>query len=222
MSQNFAPKIAASKRTVENIISVSTKLFLEKGFEKTSLNDISTAMGMSKGAVFHHFKTKEDILNAVFAKQAEISEQVISGWLKEMEGLSAREKIITLMERNFEDTRLRRLDSLVYSIASNPRFIVAAMNDAVYKSGPVLAALFREGLKDGSIKTEYPDECAEAFFILLNIWCDPVIFKCNISRLNRRLKFLQQLMKQMGVGILNDKIIKSYITFIKKIYIKVK
>ena len=210
------------EQTIESIITVSEKLFLEKGYEKTSIQDIMNATGMSKGTIFHHFKSKEDILNAVFAKQADESEQIIKEWLMELKHLKAREKIMIVIERNFDDKRLRRLDSIMYSLVSNPRFVVAAMNDAVNTSGPVLASLFREGLKDGSIKTEFPDECAEVFFLLLSIWCDPAIFKCNITRLNKRLKFLQQLMNQMGVGIFSDKIMKNYITFIKKIQIKVK
>ena len=46
-----------AKATIEAILSVSAKLFLQKGFDKTSMMDIATAAGISKGAIYHHFKS---------------------------------------------------------------------------------------------------------------------------------------------------------------------
>ena len=47
------------------LLRVSAKLFREKGFDGTSIRDISTAAGMHSGSPFYHFKTKQDILVAV-------------------------------------------------------------------------------------------------------------------------------------------------------------
>ena len=55
------------EQTFEQIVVISAKLFKEKGYEKTSVQDIIDAIGMSKGAIYHHFKSKEEILNAVIA-----------------------------------------------------------------------------------------------------------------------------------------------------------
>ena len=48
--------------TVERILAEAARLFLQKGFEKTSMQDIMDATGLSKGAIYHHFASKEDIL----------------------------------------------------------------------------------------------------------------------------------------------------------------
>src|ERR1043165_6948041 len=47
------------------LLRVSAKLCREKGFDGTSIRDISTAAGMHSGSPFYHFKTKQDILVAV-------------------------------------------------------------------------------------------------------------------------------------------------------------
>jgi AcrR family transcriptional regulator len=47
------------------LLRVSAKLFREKGFDGTSIRDISAAAGMHSGSPFYHFKTKQDILVAV-------------------------------------------------------------------------------------------------------------------------------------------------------------
>jgi len=53
-----------SNRRAE-LLRVSAKLFREKGFDGTSIRDISAAAGMHSGSPFYHFKTKQDILVAV-------------------------------------------------------------------------------------------------------------------------------------------------------------
>ena len=49
----------------EELLRVSARLFREKGFDGTTIRDISAAAGMQSGSPFYHFKTKQDILVAV-------------------------------------------------------------------------------------------------------------------------------------------------------------
>lgn len=49
----------------EELLRVSAKLFREKGFDGTTIRDISSAAGMHSGSPFYHFETKQDILVAV-------------------------------------------------------------------------------------------------------------------------------------------------------------
>lgn len=61
MARNKHPE-----ETVSRILDVSFRLFMEKGYEHTSIqNIIDNLGGLSKGAIYHHFKSKEDILVAV-------------------------------------------------------------------------------------------------------------------------------------------------------------
>ena len=54
------------EKTYEKILEVSSKLFFEKGYENTSLQDIVNNLdGLTKGAVYHHFSSKDDILDAI-------------------------------------------------------------------------------------------------------------------------------------------------------------
>ena len=214
MTQKYNPKEKA-----ENIISVSTKLFLEKGYEKTSVQDIVNATGISKGAIFFHFKSKEDILHAVLNKQAAELHETFSKWIAKLKKGNAREKIIAILEKNLKETEPRApLDSLISSQMHNPRFIVANIRDGVNHSAPVIAQLLKEGVKDGSITTTSPDECAEAFFVLMNTWCDHELFERDIDWLGKRMRYVQQIMKQMGADILSDKFIKEYIKHVEKMY----
>ena len=57
--------------TVERILTEAARLFLQKGFEKTSMQDIMDATGLSKGAIYHHFASKEDILLRIGERMGE-------------------------------------------------------------------------------------------------------------------------------------------------------
>ena len=48
------------------ILKVALQLFMENGYKGTSYQDLIKKTGLSKGAIYHHFKSKEDILTAVF------------------------------------------------------------------------------------------------------------------------------------------------------------
>lgn len=54
-----------SKNSKEKIIQSAFSLFSSKGYDSTSTQDIINLSGLSRGAMYHHFKTKEDILRSV-------------------------------------------------------------------------------------------------------------------------------------------------------------
>jgi len=212
------PRKNNPRQTVESILAVSSKLFLEKGYDQTSMQNIVDALGMSKGAIFHHFGSKEEIFNAVMHRQFEASERKMREWLDEMERapdrLTARERIARLFEWNIKDRKLHAFDKVFVSMQKSPHILVANMLDGVNKSAPLLAKLIKEGIADGSIQTEFPDECAQAVFLLFNIWCDHVIFECDMGQLRRRLVFLQQTLKAIGADIFSDDLITEYLRFL--------
>jgi TetR/AcrR family transcriptional regulator, cholesterol catabolism regulator len=78
----------------EELLRVSARLFREKGFDGTSIRDISSAAGMHSGSPFYHFKTKQDILLAVM-------EHGLAEGLRRLEA--------AIVEPGTAEQRLRRL-----------------------------------------------------------------------------------------------------------------
>lgn len=202
------------KQAIENIITISAKLFAEKGYDKTSMQDIADAVGMSKGGIFHHFSSKEDIFNAVMERQFEQITETVKKWLDEMHGLTAKEKLRGLIRRNLMDEKIiKESGNMISSAAESPQIILAFTQDNVKKLAPIIADVIREGIEDRSISTAFPNECAEVLLLLLNFWCDTDIFQGDFSTLQKRFRFLQHLMRQLGVDILEDEIINSISDF---------
>ena len=65
MARNKYPEV-----TVEKILTAAKRLFLEKGYDNTTIQDIVDELGgLTKGAVYHHFKSKEEIMEDVYKRQ---------------------------------------------------------------------------------------------------------------------------------------------------------
>lgn len=64
--------------TREYILKVALQLFMENGYKSTSYQDLIKETGLSKGAIYHHFKSKEDILTSVFEFMYKASTQTVS------------------------------------------------------------------------------------------------------------------------------------------------
>jgi AcrR family transcriptional regulator len=69
-------KIPLDTRT--NILKTALLLFLEKGYKDVSYQDLVKKTGLSKGAIYHYFASKEDLLNAVFDMFSESSRQPVA------------------------------------------------------------------------------------------------------------------------------------------------
>ena len=52
--------------TRQQILSAALALFAENGFSNVSINDIVRASGLSKGGVYWHFASKDEIITAIF------------------------------------------------------------------------------------------------------------------------------------------------------------
>ena len=82
-----------SEATRAALLSVAERLFTERGFERTSTEEIVREAGVTRGALYHHFKDKEDLFRAVFEQQeqrlAERAMAVVAGKQELWEGLLA-------------------------------------------------------------------------------------------------------------------------------------
>jgi len=207
-----------SQATIETILSVSAKLFLEKGFDKTSMMDIAKTAGISKGAIYHHFQSKDEIIKSVTERQAQSVKDAMESFLSETSSLSGKEQLQLILERNFENQKAHYLDDVMSVRMKSAEFVLSYMQSCVNKDSVFVSEIIKRGIADGSLVTNSPDECAEVFLLLLNVWCDPAVFDCTGDKLSSRLKFLQYLMKSIGIDVLSDGFIEKSLELLRKLY----
>lgn len=206
-----------SNRTIDRVLETAARLFAEKGFDKTSMQEIAAFAGISKGAIYHHFQSKEEIINKVKEKQSIKMIADMEERFKSMDGLTGKAKLSSVLKESLEPWA-HEWDKETSSQVKSAEFIVNYMKNCVEQSAPMISRIIREGTQDGSWEIEYPDECAEVFILLLNIWCDPEIFECDSVKLAHRLKFLQFSMNAMGLDVITSEWISGVAGFLQKLY----
>ncbi len=101
--QNHFSRKQQAKNTRNRILFEATKLFARQGYHKTTISDICTAVGLTSGALFHYFPSKEALLNAVI-ERLQRGIVLYSEHLEKMagRGFTVIEEIVNLMCDHFE------------------------------------------------------------------------------------------------------------------------
>ncbi|HEY3888492.1 MAG TPA: TetR/AcrR family transcriptional regulator [Caulobacteraceae bacterium] len=136
----------------EQLIDCAQRLFLARGYEKTTINDVIAATGLSKGAFYHHFRSKEDLLAAISERFAGESLAVVTA-LQADRGLNALQRLNSLLAlsrdwklehigelRAMFTTLLRPENAMLYHRIVEAAFSVLA---------PALAGIIERGAAEG-------------------------------------------------------------------------
>jgi AcrR family transcriptional regulator len=74
---------AAGAATKATLLKAARELFGSHGYADTSLEQVVTAAGVTKGALYHHFRGKEELFAAVYEQvQREVSDRVVTEFLR--------------------------------------------------------------------------------------------------------------------------------------------
>ena len=194
----------------EKILNTATQLFIQKGSEKTSMQDIAQTAGISKGAIYHHFKSKDEIVLAVMRSRQELMEEEMKQWLKATENLTGREQLQTILKSNLESQTARATDGIVGEYEKDAGFILTMMRDNLRIGAPLVSDIIKKGMADGSLQPQYPEEAAEVFLLLVNFWMHGTVFESDPEKLPERFHFLQFMMTSVGLDIFDDELIQLF------------
>ena len=99
--------------TRDRILEVALDLFIEQGYDKTSLREIAERVGVTKAALYYHFASKEEIFRTLIEPILTITEPLAEllqgrptreswarGWSTFLEWILPRRKLIELMQNN--------------------------------------------------------------------------------------------------------------------------
>ncbi|MEG0764095.1 MAG: TetR/AcrR family transcriptional regulator [Oscillospiraceae bacterium] len=209
MSRNKYPE-----ETVKLILEEALKLFIEKGYENTSIQDIINHLGgLSKGAIYHHFKSKEDIFEAVCSKIGE-ENIVYYDKMRDDKTKNGYEKLKEMIRSAYTNPNNDAVIAMQDKIISDPKFLMNQIHSSYELVAPrYIEPIIREGMADGSIKTDYPKELAGVLITLLNIWINPMIEQTTILQLQQKLRFFKVLLCGIGIDLLDDDIMEQYMKY---------
>ena len=199
MARNKYPEI-----TEKRILDAALKLFWEKGYEQTTIQDIVDELGdLSKGAVYHHFKSKEDIVDAVTDRISLETNPFKE--IQNMRGLNGLQKTHQLLLLSFTNQKQQEMFRLFPGLMKNPKFLAQAVQECVLLA-PRIQSLIEEGNADGSLSIAQPKQAAEVIMILINLWINPAVFAVSRAEFTQKLSFIATVLEGMGLPIIDDEI----------------
>ena len=200
MARNKYPE-----ETVARILEVARRLFMEKGYDNTTIQDIVDQLGgLSKGAVYHHFKSKEEIMDAVCDQMFYDNNPFEA--VRQRTDLNALEKLREAIRLNQADESRVDMTIQAIPITRNPRLMAEMVESNRRVLTPYYLELLEEGNRDGSIHTEYAREIAELLPLLTSLWLLPSVFPASREEQRRKFTFLGEMLDKMGVPLMDDSI----------------
>lgn len=211
MARNKYPEI-----TEQRILDASERLFLEKGYENTTIQDIVDALGdLTKGAVYHHFKSKEEIVDAV-SNRMFLRRNPFAA-VANREDLNGLEKFRQSILLNQRDSDRMAMTVQSMSILKNPRFLVEMIQDNQRELTPPIQRFLEEGVEDGSIRTEYAKELAEIIPLLTGLWMVPDLYPATAEEMMRKFRFIGDLLARMGVPLVDEALLEELGPYFRQI-----
>ncbi|KXB60183.1 MAG: TetR/AcrR family transcriptional regulator [Gemella haemolysans] len=189
------------ENTRELILEVASGLFMTKGYEKTRISDIINGLdGLTKGAVYHYFDSKEDIFNEV-VKRIGYQNKAIFDEIKYAKDLNGREKISKLISVAIGNTNMDVITSISPNLTDNPKLLASFFKQMQEMTIPeYFLPIIYEGIKDGSIKSEYPQELAELIAVMLNIWLNPLIFNKSNDTVRNKINIINRCLSDFNIS----------------------
>jgi len=84
----------------QEILRAAARLFQQQGYDATSMNDVAAALKLSKGGLYHHFQSKDEILYNIMSHAMNITEERVINVARRIEG--AEERLRTLIRLHIE------------------------------------------------------------------------------------------------------------------------
>ena len=196
------------EETVNLILDVAFRLFLEKGYEHTSIQDIIDQLGgLSKGAIYHHFKSKEEILMAVTDRMTAESNQMLAA-IRDRTDLTGKEKLKTIFKASINRPVQNDIFTAAPNFSNNPRLLCSLLHETIHDAAPnYILPILEQGVADGSIQTDYPAELAELILLAANVWMNPMIFDNTMEESYRKFMVFRQMMQGFGLDIVDRELL---------------
>ena len=182
MARNKHPE-----ETVQRILTTASKLFLEKGYEKTSLQDIIRETGLSKGAIYHHFRDDA--------------------------ALTGEEKLRKIFRSAILHPNQKEAFHIMPYLLDHPRYLAMQMQEILHISVPeYIQPILEEGVADGSLQVSDIQAVGEAIMVLMGIWLQPISRPTTPEEMRARCVVFNQITQGCGLGtLLEEDLIDSFV-----------
>ncbi len=181
------------------ILDAADELFTQKGFDGTSTNNILEKVGIARGTLYYHFKSKEDIMDALIERYTETM-------LTKARAVAADHRIVVnerilrvVMALNMQNENGHEIMEHIHK-PQNALMHRKIQQVVMNQVPPLLTDIIREGIEQGIYHTPYPYECMEMIVAYTNtVFDDDLVLLSDEERAARVPAFIFNVERMLGV-----------------------
>lgn len=149
------------------LLSAARTLFLQLGYEHTSVNAIIEEVGVSKGAFYHYFKSKEDLLDSLVEQLTKEGMAFVQPVVEE-EGLTALERLNKFFGviRGWKAENMPLMMAIMRAMYRDENLVLRhkMMERNAAMVAPLLSRIVVKGVEEGVLDTAYPEDAGEMVY----------------------------------------------------------
>lgn len=180
------------------ILDIAERLFVMKGFDNTSTNDILNEIGIARGTLYYHFKSKTEILDAMIER---ITKQLIEKATEifDKKDIPVLQRLtMMIMVLNVDGNLGQEVMEQVHKPQN--ALLHQKMQERLLSSiSPLVAGLIEEGMEQGICHTNYPLEVAEMTFLCSTTAFDALDGHSAEEKNKKVVAFIYNLERLLGM-----------------------
>jgi AcrR family transcriptional regulator len=150
-------RTAKAEETRTRILDAALTLFRERGFDETTMRDVAAAAGMATGAAYYYFRSKEELVMALYARNAEEARTLVPSAIDRTGDLKKR--IRAVIDTTFEQfAEHRRLFRALVRIGMDPAHPLSPFGNETAPMREQGIAFFRRALEGTRVPKDLQDE----------------------------------------------------------------
>lgn len=180
------------------ILVAARELFVRKGYEQTSVNDILRVVDIAKGTFYYYFASKEEVLEAIILDIVEEGARRAEKILKDKSIPLVNRIMMAIMAQAPEFEGSDEIKEELHKVenAKLERLYLRAM---LKRMTPVLQKSVLEGIDQDIFHMEYPTECIESILLLGHMMFDCDVFEWKMEDYPRKIQaFLRNAERILG------------------------
>lgn len=184
------------------ILDAAEELFGQKGFDGTSTGDILGRVGIARGTLYYHFKSKEDIMDALI-ERTNATILHAAQQIAEDKSIPVIERILrAVMALNISSGDSSSTEIMEHIHKPQNALMHQKIQKAVIRSvPPILAPIISEGIEQGIFNTPYPYECMEIVVVYATtIFDNDMVEMTEEERMSRILAFIANVERLLGAA----------------------
>ncbi|HDR7795859.1 TPA: TetR/AcrR family transcriptional regulator [Bacillus luti] len=183
----------------KEILETAERLFLTKGYTKTTINDILKEIGIAKGTFYHYFKSKEEVMDEIIMRI--VKEDVAKAKvIVSNPNIPVLDKLFrVLMEQSPKSGDIKEKMIEQFHQPNNAEMHQKSLVQSIIHLSPVLTEVLEQGIEEGIFLTSYPQETIELLLSSAQVIFDDGLFQWKPEEMMRRAKAYIKMM-EVSVG----------------------